>query len=306
MTKWHVKSYDRKASGVSEGPWRYPICKEGQIKMPTVDYHVHTKFSLDSTENMEDAVRAALNAGLTEIAFTEHMDLDFPEKYREIFKKEYGDEIYISHPDFDTRPLFTFDIPEYLGAIGNMREKYGEKINILTGFEAGMRPGRSDLAHDYADMKKEHGLDFVLGSLHLLGNEDPYYESVWNGHSADYIVAAYFDELAQCVEENTFFDSLAHMDYVVRYVPEKFLSEPLPEYFMKVPEKNADKIDFILKTIIKRGQALEINTKGLMTGIEHAHPSDGIVARYRELGGTLFTYGSDAHSADAVGKGIVR
>ncbi len=270
------------------------------------DYHVHTVFSSDSTEDMENSVRAAIEIGLTGIAFTEHMDLDFPEINKKYMLDEYGDSIYIHHPDFDERPLFTFDVGDYLKKVRQMQEKYGDKIQILSGFEAGMRPGRTDLAEEYADMKKENGFQIVLGSMHLLGGEDPYFEKLWEGKTADYVVARYFDELAQCVDENSYFDSLAHMDYIVRYVPQKLLSMPLPEYFNQVYGKNQKNIDFILKTLINRGQALEINTKGMGKGLGHAHPSEPILERYKELGGSLFTYGSDAHSAEFVGRGIVR
>ncbi len=273
--------------------------------MNTRDYHLHTKFSSDSTEDMERSVEAAIKVGLSGIAFTEHLDLDFPEINKKYMLEEYGDSIYIHHPDFDERPLFTFDIPAYLEKIKEMQNKYGDRIEILTGFEAGMRPGRPDLAKEYADIKKEHDFKMVLGSMHLLSGEDPYFESLWEGKTADYVVAKYFDELAECVHENDFFDSLAHMDYIVRYLPERMLPAPRPVYFNQVYDKNQSSIDFILRTLIKRGQALEINTKGMAKGLEHAHPAEPVLARYKELGGSLLTYGSDSHTADFVGKGII-
>lgn len=274
--------------------------------MITTDYHVHTKFSTDSVEEMESSVKAAIGAGLTGVAFTEHLDLDFPEKYRKSMAAEMGKDLYIKHPDFDKRPLFTFDIPAYFDEINKVRSLYGEEIQILSGFEAGMRPGRTDLVKEYEDLRKEYNFQIVLGSLHLLGDDDPYLAEVWEGKNPDYVVARYFDELAQCVDENNYFDSLAHMDYVVRYVPSHAINMPLSRYFNYIPEKNRASIDFILKTIISRGKALEINTKAMGKGLGHAHPSEAILNRYRELGGNKFTYGSDAHTADFVGKGIIK
>jgi histidinol-phosphatase (PHP family) len=38
------------------------------------DYHVHTEFSVDCKVPMSDSCRAAIAAGVTEIAFTDHVD----------------------------------------------------------------------------------------------------------------------------------------------------------------------------------------------------------------------------------------
>ena len=38
------------------------------------DYHVHTEFSVDCATPMRDSCLAAIDAGITEIAFTDHVD----------------------------------------------------------------------------------------------------------------------------------------------------------------------------------------------------------------------------------------
>ena len=47
------------------------------------DYHVHTEFSDDSQELMEEQVKKAISLGLTELCFTDHVDYgikkDWPE-----------------------------------------------------------------------------------------------------------------------------------------------------------------------------------------------------------------------------------
>ena len=40
------------------------------------DYHIHSKFSGDSNEELERIVNRAKKLGLEEIAITDHMDLD--------------------------------------------------------------------------------------------------------------------------------------------------------------------------------------------------------------------------------------
>ena len=52
------------------------------------------------------------------------------------------------------------------------------------------------------------------------------------------------------------------------------------------------------------GTALEVNTSGLRQVAGETYPSPAIVARFRELGGTRVTVGSDAHRVDAFAWGL--
>ena len=70
---------------------------------------MHTSFSSDSKEPMEMMIKGAINKGLDSICFTEHMDLEFPEKYE---------------------LSFVFAIDEYMNCITRLSEKYHDKINI--------------------------------------------------------------------------------------------------------------------------------------------------------------------------------
>jgi histidinol-phosphatase (PHP family) len=67
-----------------------------------------------------------------------------------------------------------------------------------------------------------------------------------------------------------------------------------------------DLIEETLRTLISRGQALEINTAGLRKGLSFPHPKEEILRRYKELGGELLTLGSDAHYPSDVGADIKR
>ncbi|MBQ7287966.1 MAG: PHP domain-containing protein, partial [Candidatus Gastranaerophilales bacterium] len=42
------------------------------------DYHIHTTYSEDSTINMEECVKHAINLKLNEICFTDHIDYGAP------------------------------------------------------------------------------------------------------------------------------------------------------------------------------------------------------------------------------------
>ena len=63
-------------------------------------------------------------------------------------------------------------------------------------------------------------------------------------------------------------------------------------------------MDEILKRTAETGKALEINTAGLRQPIGKLSPEFATVKRFHELGGEYITYGSDAHYAEDVGKGM--
>ena len=59
-------------------------------------------------------------------------------------------------------------------------------------------------------------------------------------------------------------------------------------------------IDPILRELIERGIALEVNTAPLMKGIRYFNPLPEVLKRYREMGGELITIGSDAHVPEKI------
>ncbi|MDY0395746.1 PHP domain-containing protein [Virgibacillus halophilus] len=43
------------------------------------DYHIHSDFSADCETPMEETIRHAIEIGMKEICFTEHIDFDYPD-----------------------------------------------------------------------------------------------------------------------------------------------------------------------------------------------------------------------------------
>ena len=60
----------------------------------------------------------------------------------------------------------------------------------------------------------------------------------------------------------------------------------------------------ILKTLVQRGKALELNTSGYLGPQKEPHPPEYILRRYRDLGGELITIGSDAHVPEHAAQGL--
>ena len=91
---------------------------------------------------------------------------------------------------------------------------------------------------------------------------------------------------------NVDFDVYGHLDYIVRYGPNK------NKYYTY--ETYADVLDEILRTLIQRGKGIELNTAGFKYGLGHAHPILPVLKRYKELGGEIITLGSDGHAPEQI------
>lgn len=248
--------------------------------MLLADTHTHTKFSSDSKADPREMLSAAKAAGLSTLCFTDHMDLDFP-----------GDDT-----------LFVFDTKEYFKELLPLKEEASKDKNsseLLLGIELGLRPGRPDLRDRMDALLSEHPYDFVLGSTHVVDELDPYYQEYWD-LPGDRLLR-YFEDIRTNVAEHRNFDSLGHLDYIIRYLPDSV--SLVKDYAVR---DYTDLIEETLRTLISRGQALEVNTAGLRKGLSFPHPKEEILRRYKELGGELLTFGSDAHVPKDVGADIKR
>lgn len=235
------------------------------------DYHLHTSHSTDSDEPMENMILKAIDSGLTQICFTEHMDIDFP-----------------SLPE-DPQNQFLVNTDSYLFDVIRYREKYADKIKVLFGIELGLQP---HITKENARYIKEYDFDFVIGSSHICNKKDPFWDSFYEGRSEEEAYREYFSSILDNLKSFTNFDVYGHIDYVVRYGPNKDR-----EYTY---EKYRDILDKILETLIDKEKGIEINTGGLAKGLREANPCMGILKRYRELGGEIITVGSDAHDTTRV------
>lgn len=246
--------------------------------MIKADYHLHSSFSSDSETPMEFQIKKAIELGLDEMCFTEHMDLDYP--------KEYGE--------------FNFSIEEYFKKIKEMQEKYRGKINIYKGVEFGLVPEISDR---YEKMADQYDFDFIIGSTHLYNNLDPYFSDYWEGKTPYQGTMMYFEKVLENIQNYNNYDTLGHIDYIIRYQEIKenpdrnkillFNNYSYSEY--------GDVLDEILKHIIYHGKALEVNAAGYRYGLGAPNPQYSTLVRYKELGGELITIGSDAHKSEHLG-----
>ena len=237
--------------------------------MIVTDLHLHSSHSGDCKEPMEAVAESAIELGLKEICFTEHYDMDYPQE-----------------EDCD----FTLDTDEYLKHFKSCKKSFEGRIKLLFGVELGLQPHLAESLRDYS---ASYPFDFIIGSSHLANGKDPYLPSYFWGRSEREAYLEYFESILECVNCFDDFDVYGHLDYVVRYGPNKDKYYSYGAY--------AEVLDEILKKLIEKGKGIEVNSGGFAHGLDHPNPRQEILKRYRELGGEILTTGSDAHSAGRVG-----
>lgn len=242
-----------------------------------IDSHIHTSFSGDSTSPMEETIRKAISKGLQDICFTEHLDLDYP-----------GGEG--CPPD-----TFLLDINAYHQQFIQLQEKYTDRIHLRFGLELGLQP---HLAARHKALMQDWPFDFVIGSVHVVHGQDPYYPVFYQGRREDDCYREYFECVLENINAFDRYDSFGHLDYIVRYGPTKDANYTFEQY--------QDILDEILKKLAMRGKALECNTGAIRCGLRDLNPSLPILKRFRQFGGEFVTLGSDAHTPDRLSDGFDR
>ena len=230
-----------------------------------VDFHLHSAFSGDSEAPMEQMILEGIRRGLRTMCFTEHMDLDYPE--------EPG--------------LFEVNTGSYREKFLQMREKYQDQIELLFGIELGLQPHLAEIHRSYLN---EWPFDFVIGSSHVVHGKDPYYPSFYEGKEEAQAYQEYFESILENLAVFDEMDVYGHIDYVVRYGPNK------NQYYSY--EGYREILDEILKTLIRKNIGLELNTAGYKYGLGHPNPTEAVLKRYAELGGEILTIGSDGHAPE--------
>jgi histidinol-phosphatase (PHP family) len=227
---------------------------------------------------MEDMVLRAVSLGIGEIAFTDHIDMNYDDG------RVAGE--FIRKPDFDKR----YD--EFV----MLSRKYEDRIRLVYGAEIGIS---STTKTEVERMIENHPFEFVIGSVHDCDGWDIYFPNFYEGRTKGQAYGHYFEEIRKCAEMINGVHVIGHLDYIERYGKYEDRRLDYDDY--------AEVIDGALRAIIDNGKGIEVNTSAARYKIRRkewydlSHPQFKIVKRYRELGGEIVTMGSDAHKAEYVG-----
>ena len=231
-----------------------------------VDCHTHSHFSPDSHMSADEAIQAAINAGLGGITLTDHVDLDYPRHAPHLF-----------------------DYKERYNLVSALRGHYKGIIKIFLGIELGFQP---QVRSESAEIVRSNDFDLVLNSTHVVDYVDVCNRPLNESWTQEQVYRRYLSAILESVSTFNDFDVVGHIGFITRYVS---YADPSLRYV-----DYADLLDSILRTVIQKGKGIEVNTAGYAYGLNTPHPGYDVLARYKELGGEILTLGSDAHTPEQI------
>ena len=223
------------------------------------DQHVHSYYSFDSKQSIEEYLEVASKLGLKYFVLTDHYDLNH----------------------INTGKDLSFDISKQREELNKLQKKY-PNIKILFGIEMGYKPSELKRINKVLD---ENEFDIINFSLHELEDVDYYFADRFIKDGIDKTLQTYFEKQLEMVCNFDNFDVLCHIDYA-------FKTAYLIDNNLKI-NKYENTIIEIMKELIKKEKAFEINTKVQeVLPIEH---TQYLLELYKRVGGKNLTLSSDAH-----------
>ncbi len=241
------------------------------MSTPLVDYHMHTPLCGHAVGEPREYVMRAIEAGLTEIGFSDHAPL-----------------FAFADPGIAMR---LDQLPHYHKMIEDVRAQFAKKISIKVALEADFIVGCEDKTKD---MLAAYSYDYIIGSVHFIdgwGFDNPFSLHSWNGQNIDKVYRAYY-KLLRLSAESKLFDIMGHVDLV-----KKFGHRPTTDMTTEIMAT--------AEVFRKAGVAVEINTAGLRKPVHEMYPSLYALRIYCEEGIPL-TFGSDAHAPKEVGEDFAK
>lgn len=226
------------------------------------DYHIHTYYS-DGIGWPEDYIGRAMEIGLSEIGFSDHLTLTDEQQDWSIKLSMLG---------------------EYIDRINKLKESV-TGIKVRLGLEVDYFPDKED---EIYKLISKLPLDYVIGSVHYMGEGTvdlgpEYYED----KDIDKLFESYFTLIAQAASSGLF-DFMAHPDLV--------------RIFRYYPSVSAESMYRLLAGELCRSDvAFEINTNGMNKPLRDFYPDRRYLHVFREEGVPVCV-NSDAHKPARLGQ----
>ncbi len=259
------------------------------IKKNIKDGHVHSPYCPHgSKDSFESYIEAALNLGLKEITFTEHMTL--PENF-------LPPEIITS----SAPPIH--ELNSYIKDLKNLKSKYLGKITINIGFEVdyieGYEEKTIELLNNYGS-----DLDESILSVHYIKIEDDYYPVALNSNEFAQLVTKLgslekvYDKYYETVLKSIQCD-------LGNFKPKRIGHPSLVRTFKTdypLIYTNTLILEQIAKEMKKRNYELDLNTSGFRKPCCKEFYPSGTLYELLKYYNVPMIYGSDAHNSLDVGK----
>ncbi len=240
--------------------------------MVLFDTHSHTRFSFDGFASFSEMCEAGVAAGLSSLCFTDHLDVDciaagwYPSYDGDAARREY----------------------EAAAAL------YAGKFHPIFGIELGQPTLCPEAANAFL---RNYRPGYVIGSCHNLPGVPDFAFLDYTRMPESMLSDLFRRSLRQLTDTAVFpgVHTIAHTIYPLRYMRTRGRTLILPEF-----EEDFRRLFHVMK---ENGLALELNGKGLRTGItwdEEAY----VFRLWRDCGGRRVIYGTDAHRLEEVGSGV--
>ena len=239
------------------------------------DLHTHSIYSFDGKPNAspDNIAQSAIAAGLTHVAITDHCDIDC--------------ELAGLYRPLEREKAFE--------ALAKAKEKYRDRITLLIGIELGQA---NHCPKEAKALLEALPYDIVLGSIHNLRDERDF--AFFNfSEIDDDATHVFFDRVLEEELELCDFEGigvLTHLTYMDRYLHRAGKALDIKPHMHKLEK--------LLKKVVQKGLALELNTSCLGEGL--AMPMPEILSLYRKLGGTRVCLGSDAHTPERIAQNFTQ
>jgi len=239
------------------------------------DYHVHTFRCGHAGGESRAYVSAAIDAGLAEIGFTDHIPLYFlPDAKRD-------PKLAMREDQFD----------EYVAEVRALGREFEGRIAVRLGLEADYAEGREE---ELAGWLRRAEWDLVLGSVHWVAGgwiDAPGAARRFETEGTEALYREYYRLLAKAAATGLF-DVLTHFD-----LPKKFGHRPAAPV--------ADAEDRAIAAAAAAGCAVEVSSAGLRKPVAEIYPEARLLRRL-VASGVPITFSSDAHAPAEVGWGYAR
>ena len=242
--------------------------------MKYFNFHTHTKYC-DGSSDPEEYVIEAIKLGFESLGFSGHAPVPFDNGYA--IKEQY--------------------LSEYCATILELKSRYKE-INIYLALEADYI---HNITKDFDAFKREFGLDYIIGSVHLVShpkksglwfidgsNIDTFDDGLRNLFKEDIrkAVSSYYHQVNEMI-------TTQHPD-IVGHV-DKIKMNNKDRYFHVTEKWYKDLVNETLDIIKSDGSIVEVNTRGLYKKrSDETFPSIDILKDIYKMNIPI-TISSDAH-----------
>ena len=245
--------------------------------MQQFNLHTHSIFS-DGKSSPEEVVLEAINQGLKVLGFSDHSPVPFENSFA----------------------IKNDNVQNYISTIKTLKEKYKDQIDIYCSMEMDFIPR---IIKDFKKTKEELGLDYMIGSVHLVGNDvdrlwfidgskvETYDEGLFNYYGGDIKkgVKTFFYQYNEMIETEEF-DIVGHFDKIKMHNRDRYFTEEDKWYR-----------DLVLETLTlikEKSLIVEVNTRGIYKKrSSDFYPATWLLPIMREMNVPV-VISSDAHKPE--------